>query len=139
VGGNFGLDSFVRRPGMCVIRRRQLEGVLNYAIQKCIYFCTTGVPAMAAHAVRKETPISMRFRNDDLAIIDRGADLLGLSRTEFMRRAALQEAQAAILNETVIRLSPDAYDEFVRAISAPPSALPSKAAERLRRKAPWNA
>jgi uncharacterized protein (DUF1778 family) len=80
----------------------------------------------------------MRFRNDDLSLIDRGADLLGISRTEFVRRAALQEAQAAILNESVIRLSPDAYDAFVRAISTPPSAPSPKAAERLRRKALWN-
>ena len=38
---------------------------------------------MATTTIRKETPISMRFRDDDLAIIDRGAELLGLSRTEF--------------------------------------------------------
>ena len=93
---------------------------------------------MATSAIRKETPVSMRFRNDDLAIIDRGAGVLGLSRTEFMRRAALQEAQTAILNETVIRLSPDAYDEFIQAISAPPAPPPPKVAERLKRKAPWN-
>lgn len=92
---------------------------------------------MVAPAPRKETPVSMRFRNDDLAIIDRGADVLGLSRTEFMRRAALQEAQTAILNETVIRLSPDTFDDFVQAISTPPAAPPLKVAERLRRKAPW--
>jgi len=94
---------------------------------------------MAAPAPKKETPVSMRFRNDDLAIIDRGAYLLGLSRTEFMRRAALREAQATILNETVIRMSADAYDDFVLAVSAPPSAPPPKAAERLRRRAPWDA
>ncbi len=73
---------------------------------------------MATTTPRKETPVSMRFRDDDLMIIDRGAELLGLSRTEFMRRAALHEAQAAIVNETVIRLSPDAYDAFMQAISA---------------------
>ncbi|MET3523908.1 DUF1778 domain-containing protein [Mesorhizobium abyssinicae] len=88
---------------------------------------------MATTPPRKETPVSMRFRDDDLTIIDRGAELLGLWGTEFMRRAALHEAQAAILNETVIRLSPDAYDAFMQAISAPPP----KAAERLRRAAPW--
>ncbi len=58
-------------------------------------------------------------------IIDRGAELLGLSRTEFMRRAALHEAQAAILNETVIRVSPEAYDAFMQAISAPAAAPPA--------------
>lgn len=92
---------------------------------------------MATTTPRKEIPVSMRFRDDDLRIIDRGAELLGLSRTEFMRRAALHEAQAAILNESVIRLSPDAYDAFMRAISAPAAAPPPKAAERLRRAAPW--
>jgi len=92
---------------------------------------------MASRPPRKETPVSMRFRDDDLTIIDRGAELLGLSRTEFMRRAALHEAQTAILNETVIRLSPDAYDTFMQAISAPAATPPPKAAERLRRTAPW--
>lgn len=93
---------------------------------------------MAISTPRKETPVSMRFRDDDLTIIDRGAELLGLSRTEFMRRAALHEAQAAILNETVIRLSPAAYDAFMQVISAPAAEPPLKAAERLRRSAPWD-
>jgi uncharacterized protein (DUF1778 family) len=47
---------------------------------------------MATKATRDETRASIRFRDDDLTIIDRGAELLGLSRTEFMRRAALHEA-----------------------------------------------
>lgn len=87
--------------------------------------------------LRKETPVPMRFRDDDLAIIARGAELSGLSRTEFMRRAALHEAQATILNETVIRLSPDAFDAFVEGIEAPPAPVPAKVRERLQRKAPW--
>lgn len=85
---------------------------------------------------RKETPVSMRFREDDLAVIDRGALALGLTRTELMRRAALQEAQQAILNEQFIRLSPKAYGDFLKMISAAPSAAPSKVVERLRRGRP---
>lgn len=92
---------------------------------------------MSAISIRKETPVSMRFRDDDLAIIDRGAALTGLSRTEFMRRAAIHEAQSTILNESVVRLSPDAFEAFVAVIEADPSAPPPKVAERLRRKAPW--
>ncbi len=91
-----------------------------------------------AAAVNRKISVSMRFRDDDLTIIDRGAELLGLSRTEFMRRAALNEAPAAILNETVIRVSPQAYDAFMQVISAPAAAPPLKAAERLRRSPPWN-
>lgn len=73
-----------------------------------------------------KTKVSMRFREDDLTIIDRGAQLLGLSRTEFIRRAALHKAQAAILNETVIRVSPQANDAFMQAISSPAAASPPK-------------
>jgi len=63
--------------------------------------------------------------------------LNGLWRTEFMRRAALQEAQAAILDESVIRLSPDAFREFEKAIGARPSSPPPETAERLNRRPPW--
>ena len=79
----------------------------------------------------------MRFRDDDLGIIDRGAELSGLSRTEFMRRAALHDAQIAILNETVVRLAPEAFEHFVAAIDAPVAAIPPKMLERLSRGAPW--
>ncbi len=79
----------------------------------------------------------MRFRDDDLTIIDRGAELHGPVGTESMHRAALHEAQTAILNGTVIRVAPDSYGALTQAISAPAAAPPPKAAERLRRSAPW--
>ncbi|MGX5805638.1 hypothetical protein ACWGS9_31105 [Bradyrhizobium sp. Arg314] len=43
---------------------------------------------MTIKAPKEKTPVSMQFRDDDLTIIDRGSERLGLSRTEFMRRAA---------------------------------------------------
>lgn len=92
---------------------------------------------MAELEQKRDVAVSMRFRDDDLSIIDRGAELTGLSRTEFMRRAALHEAQAAILNETVIRLSPAGFRHFVAAIDAPAAPLPQKMRERLSRKTPW--
>lgn len=93
---------------------------------------------MVELAQKRDVAVSMRFRDDDLGIIDRGAELNGLSRTEFMRRAALHEAQLAILNETVVRLSPEAFEQFMAAIDAPVSAVPTKLAERLARTAPWD-
>ena len=93
---------------------------------------------MVELAQKRDVAVSMRFRDDDLGIIDRGAELNGLSRTEFVRRAALHEAQLAILNETVVRLSPEAFEQFMAAIDAPVSAVPAKLAERLARTAPWD-
>jgi len=88
---------------------------------------------MAMQATRKETPVSMRFRDDDLAVIDRGAALLGLSRTEFVRRAALHDAQLAMLNQSVVRISRETYADFLAAIDGPVLPLPAKAIERLGR------
>lgn len=92
---------------------------------------------MARTAQNRDVAVSMRFREDDLAIIDRGAEQSGVSRTEFVRRAALHEAQLAILNETIIRLSPAAFDDFVETLEKPARPMSPKMLERLRRKAPW--
>ena len=86
---------------------------------------------------KRDVAVSMRFRDDDLGIIDRGAELTGLSRTEFMRKAAIHDAQIAILNETVVRLEPRAFKRFAAAIDAPVAPLPAKMRQRLARKAPW--
>jgi uncharacterized protein (DUF1778 family) len=94
-----------------------------------------GKNKMTASGSSKLAPVSIEFDDEDLAIIDRGASLLGLSRAELVPRATLQEAQAAILNETVISLSPEAFDDFVRAISTQPSPPSAKVVERLGRTA----
>jgi uncharacterized protein (DUF1778 family) len=92
---------------------------------------------MVELAQKRDVAVSMRFRDDDLGIIDRGAELSGLSRTEFVRRAALHDAQIAILEETVVRLTPKAFAKFVAAIDAPAAPVPKKMRQRLARKAPW--
>lgn len=89
--------------------------------------------------VRRSVPVSMRLREDDLAMIDRAAEASGLSRTEFLCRAGLNEAKLAILNETVVRLSPDGFAAFVAALDAPAAAPPPKLLERFKRPAPWTA
>jgi uncharacterized protein (DUF1778 family) len=68
---------------------------------------------MPTQTSRNETRVAMRFSKADVAIIDRAADLSGVSRTEFVRRASLCQAQSAILNERVIRLSSEAFGDFV--------------------------
>ena len=92
---------------------------------------------MPAEAAKRDVAISMRFRDQDIDIIDRGAELAGVSRSEFVRRAAVQEAQMAILNETVIRVSPEAFEEFLRMLEEPTPEIPPKLAERLSRPKPW--
>ena len=89
-------------------------------------------------ATKRDIAVSMRFREEDLGVIDRGAELKGLSRTEFMRRAALHDAQLAMLNETVVRFSPEGFDDFIEAIETPaPEELSARMRQLFSRKAPW--
>jgi uncharacterized protein (DUF1778 family) len=83
------------------------------------------------------TPVSMRLPESDLAIIDRAAALRGRSRTDFVREAAVRAAEEVLLEQRVVRMSPEDFEAFKAAISAPGKAVPEMV-ELLRRPAPWD-
>lgn len=85
---------------------------------------------------KKDHPLSMRLPEADLAIIDRAAQLRGRSRTDFVRDAAVRAAEATLMENTPIRMSPDGFAAFVAAISAPAKPVPEMV-ELFQRKAPW--
>jgi uncharacterized protein (DUF1778 family) len=91
---------------------------------------------MSRAADRKDHPLSMRLPEADIAMIDRAAQLRGRSRTDFVRDAAVRAAEAVVMENTLIRMSPDGFDAFVAAISGPPRAVP-ELVELARRAAPW--
>lgn len=87
---------------------------------------------MPANA-RKDHPISMRLPEADLALIDRAASLRGRSRTDFVREAAVLTAEEVLMDQRLIRLSPEAFAEFVDIISAPATIVPEIVAIAKRR------
>lgn len=93
---------------------------------------------MTRTAQRKDHPLSMRLPDADLAIIDRAALLRGRSRTEFMRDAAVRTAEDIIMENTLIRMTPDGFDAFVAALDAPAKPVPAFV-DLLKRPAPWEA
>ncbi len=91
---------------------------------------------MTRHAQRKDHPLSMRLADADIAIIDRAANLRGRSRTEFMRDAAVRTAEEVIMENTVIRMSPEGFAAFVDMLDRPAKPVPEMV-ELLKRPAPW--
>jgi uncharacterized protein (DUF1778 family) len=91
---------------------------------------------MPRSAARKEHPLSMRLPAADIAVIDRAAGLRGRSRTDFIREAAVRAAEQAIIETTLIRMSPAGFAAFVKALSAPPHVVPEMA-ELMKRETPW--
>lgn len=91
---------------------------------------------MSKAMVRKQYPISMRLQEADIALIDRAADLRGRSRTDFVREAAVRAAEAVVLEDAVLRMSPDGFEAFFEAIAGPGAPV-AEMVEILRRPAPW--
>lgn len=82
------------------------------------------------------TPLSMRLPDSDLAVIDRAAAIRGSSRTDFVRQAAVREAEDVILTQTFIRMSEDGFAAFKAAVEAPGEPVPALV-ELFSRKPPW--
>ena len=85
---------------------------------------------------RKDYPLSMRLPAADIDLIDRASRIKGRSRTEFMRDAAVREAEAAILDQTLIHMTAAGFKSFVEALDAPGKPVP-ELVELFKRKSPW--
>jgi uncharacterized protein (DUF1778 family) len=92
--------------------------------------------AMAGTAERKDYPISMRLPEADIAIIDRAARLRGRSRTDFLRDAAVRAAEEVLMENHLIRMTPEGFAQFLSALSGPATPV-AEMVELARRPAPW--
>jgi uncharacterized protein (DUF1778 family) len=81
--------------------------------------------------------LNFRVKAKDRNLIDRAAQLLGKSRTDFMLEAARQAAQDALLDQTLFKVSPKVYDQFVARLDAPPASN-KKLRRMMTAKAPWD-
>ena len=91
---------------------------------------------MANTAERKEYPISMRLPEADVAMIDRAASLRGRSRTDFVRDAAVRAAEEIVMEQGLIRMSPEGFADFMDVLSRPAVPVPEMV-ELAKRPAPW--
>jgi uncharacterized protein (DUF1778 family) len=91
---------------------------------------------MATTAERKEYPISMRLPEADVAMIDRAASLRGRTRTDFVRDAAVRAAEEIVMEQGLIRMSPEGFADFMEILSHPPTIVP-EIVDVLKRPAPW--
>ena len=91
---------------------------------------------MARSAPRTEHPLSMRLPADDIDLIDRAARVRGRSRTEFVRDAAVRAAEDTLMERTIVRMSPEGFSAFARAIAGSGRAV-TALVKVMKRKAPW--
>lgn len=86
---------------------------------------------------RKREALNLRIHPDERNLIDRAAEVKGKNRTDFILEAAMLAAEAALLDQVIIAVSPDAYAEFITRLDQP-----AKSNDRLRAllntPAPWD-
>jgi uncharacterized protein (DUF1778 family) len=85
---------------------------------------------------RKRQSLNLRIKPEVRGLIDRAAKTLGKNRTDFVLDAARRAAEDALLDRTVLTVSPKAYAEFLARLDAPPQ--PNERLQKtLRTVAPW--
>jgi uncharacterized protein (DUF1778 family) len=81
--------------------------------------------------------INLRISERQRALIDRAAQALGRSRSEFMLDAASRAATAVLLDQRVFMLGESAFKRFVAALDKP-TTDPARLRRLLAAKAPWD-
>jgi uncharacterized protein (DUF1778 family) len=85
---------------------------------------------------RGET-INLRATHKQKMLIDRAAEMLGRTRSDFMLETACREAETVLLDSRYFALSPEAFKRFTAMLDKPPASNP-KLRRLLQTKAPWD-
>ena len=85
---------------------------------------------------RGET-INLRATRKQKTLIDRAAEALGRSRSDFMLETSCREAEVVLLDRRYFELSDDTFRRFTAMLDKPPASNP-RLRRLLRTKAPWD-
>jgi len=77
------------------------------------------MPRASAHAESALHAVNLRVRSETRSLIDRAAQMLGRTRSDFMIEASRKAAEDAILDQTIITVDREKYDAFVAALDRP--------------------
>jgi uncharacterized protein (DUF1778 family) len=64
--------------------------------------------------------VNLRIREDVRGLIDRAARAQGKTRSDFMIDAARRAAEDAILDQTLVRVDPESYRNYIAVLDTPP-------------------
>ncbi|MGI0489786.1 DUF1778 domain-containing protein [Pantanalinema rosaneae CENA516] len=85
----------------------------------------------------RDITINIRAQQRQRDLIDRAAEAIGKSRSDFMLEAACQKAEDVLLDRRVFSLSNQQWQAFLKALDAPPQS-PQPLKKLLNEKAVWD-
>ncbi|NJN47167.1 MAG: DUF1778 domain-containing protein [Candidatus Competibacteraceae bacterium] len=75
---------------------------------------------MSTSAEMKTPPLNIRIKAEQRSLIEQAAQATNKTVSDFVRDAALQLAQDALLDRTHLVLDEQEWREFIQALDAPP-------------------
>jgi uncharacterized protein (DUF1778 family) len=87
-------------------------------------------------ATHRDT-LNLRIKPEERGLIDRAASVTGKTRTDFVLDAARQAAEEALLDRTILTVSPEAYAAFLARLDEPPKPN-DRLTRTLQTSAPWD-
>jgi uncharacterized protein (DUF1778 family) len=80
--------------------------------------------------------LSVRVNSDERAILETAAEQAGATLSEFVRRRALEAAEAEVLNRTIVTIPAKDWEAFESWLDRPAETIPALA-ELARRTPSW--
>jgi uncharacterized protein (DUF1778 family) len=90
-----------------------------------------------ANTAEKRDTLNLRIKPEVRGLIDRAAKARGKTRTDFILDAARLAAEETLLDQALIRVSPQAYAEFLSLLDRPPRPN-ARLRKTLQTPAPWD-
>lgn len=91
--------------------------------------------AASARVAPRET-LNLRIPAGERRLIDRAAATSGKTRTDFILGAARRAAEEALLDRSLLRADPKAFQQFLERLGAPAAPNP-RLAETMKQPPPW--
>jgi uncharacterized protein (DUF1778 family) len=92
---------------------------------------------MSTKTAAKRQTLNIRIKPQERGLIDRAAQSVGKTRTDFILEAARRAAEDALFDRTLFVVSAEAYAEFLARLDQPPQ--PNGRLRRtMRARAPWD-
>ena len=91
---------------------------------------------MRSEPPEKAPALNIRIKASQRRLIERAAQVSNKTVSDFVRDAAIHEAEGTLLDLTKIQLSEEDWDRFTAALDAAPGLNP-RLEDLLSRKAPW--
>ena len=88
-------------------------------------------------SAKKRESLNIRIKAEERGLIDRAAKLRGKTRTDFILEAARLAAEEALLAQTPMVVSPDAFAAFLVRLEQPP-APNERLRKSMRTLPPWD-